>query len=169
MPRKRGPARRARGGTHIPPHHARDARLADARRRAASVGAREGGRLMSVERQQPRVAFQGERGAFGEEAAVALLGQGVRLVPRPTFEETFGAVGEGAADYALAPIENSPVGTNERACDRLLVSTFVVAGEVFYPIMHNLVGCRGGSATAVRVIESHPAPLAARQKFFAEH
>ena len=37
---------------------------------------------MSVERQQPRVAFQGERGAFGEEAAVALLGPGVRVVPR---------------------------------------------------------------------------------------
>ena len=124
---------------------------------------------MSVERQQPRVAFQGERGAFGEEAAVALLGAGVRLVPRPTFEETFGAVGEGAADYALAPIENSLVGTIERACDLLLESTLVVAGEVVHPITHNLVGCRGASAETVRVVESHPAALAQCEKFFAEH
>ena len=36
-----------------------------------------------------RVAFQGERGAFSEEAAVKLLGEGVQLVPRPTFESLF--------------------------------------------------------------------------------
>ena len=122
---------------------------------------------MSAESQQPRVAFQGERGAFSEEAAVALLGPGVRLVPRPTFEETFGAVGEGAADYALAPIENSLVGTIERACDLLLESTLVVAGEVVHPITHNLVGCHGASAETVRVVESHPAALAQCEKFFA--
>jgi prephenate dehydratase len=124
---------------------------------------------MSSEGQQPRVAFQGERGAFGEEAAVALLGPGVRLVPRPTFEETFAAVVEGAADYALAPIENSLVGTIERACDLLLESALVVAGEVVHPITHNLVGCRGATVSTVRVVESHPAALAQCEKFFAEH
>ncbi|MGH9689270.1 MAG: prephenate dehydratase domain-containing protein, partial [Candidatus Acidiferrales bacterium] len=33
-----------------------------------------------------RVAFQGERGAFSEEAALKLLGDKIELVPRPTFE-----------------------------------------------------------------------------------
>ena len=46
-----------------------------------------------------RVAFQGERGAFSEEAAIKLLGNQVALVPRPTFEAAFRAIFEGLADY----------------------------------------------------------------------
>ena len=41
---------------------------------------------MSTSHGPVRVAFQGERGAFSEEAAVKLLGEGAKLVPRPTFE-----------------------------------------------------------------------------------
>ena len=43
-----------------------------------------------------RVAFQGERGAFSEEAAVKLLGEEIALVPRPTFEAAFSAIDDGA-------------------------------------------------------------------------
>lgn len=124
---------------------------------------------MTTQTHAPRVAFQGERGAFSEEAALALLGPGVRLVPRPTFEKTFRAVTEGAADYALAPIENSIVGTVERACDLLLESELVVAGEVVRPITHNLVGCAGASVETVRFVESHPVALAQCERFFAAH
>ncbi len=46
-----------------------------------------------------RVAFQGERGAFSEEAAVKLLGEEIALVPRPTFEAAFSAISDGVADY----------------------------------------------------------------------
>jgi len=84
---------------------------------------------MSVERQQPRVAFQGERGAFGEEAAVALLGPGVRLVPRPTFEETFGAVGEGEADCALVPISKARSSSRVRSCTRLRTTSSAAAAR----------------------------------------
>jgi prephenate dehydratase len=44
---------------------------------------------------RPRVAFQGERGAFSEEAAVRLFGEDIELVPRPSFEALFSAVDEG--------------------------------------------------------------------------
>jgi prephenate dehydratase len=116
-----------------------------------------------------RVAFQGERGAFSEEAAVALLGACITLVPRPTFEETFEAVAAGLADYALAPIENSLVGTIERACDLLLEGSLVITREVIHPITHNLVGCRGATFETVRVVESHAAALAQCEKFFDAH
>ena len=51
-----------------------------------------------------RIAFQGERGAFSEEAAIKLLGEKITLVPRLTFEAAFRAIFEGLADYLLAPI-----------------------------------------------------------------
>ena len=46
-----------------------------------------------------RIAFQGERGAFSEEAAVKLLGENIQLVPRPTFEAMYSSIQDGVADY----------------------------------------------------------------------
>jgi len=115
-----------------------------------------------------RVAFQGERGAFSEEAAVRLLGEGVTLVPRPTFESLFAAVGQGAADCALAPIENSLAGSVHWSYDLLLESTLHVSGEVVIPIRHLLIGCPGSTLEAIEAVESHPVALAQCERFFAE-
>jgi prephenate dehydratase len=49
-----------------------------------------------------RIAFQGERGAFSEEAAVKLLGEDIQLVPRPTFEALYTSIEDGVADYFIA-------------------------------------------------------------------
>lgn len=115
----------------------------------------------------PRVAFQGERGAFSEEAALALLGERVRPVPRPTFESLFRAVGEGAADYALAPVENSLAGTVHQTYDLLVESSLTITAEVIRPITHNLIGCAGATFESIRTIESHPVALAQCVRFFA--
>lgn len=116
-----------------------------------------------------RVAFQGERGAFSEEAAVKLLGEKIQLVPRPTFEALFGAVDEGVADYSLAPIENSLVGSVHRSYDLLLESTLRIAAEVIIPITHHLIGPPGASFEGVEVVESHPVALAQCERFFNDH
>jgi prephenate dehydratase len=47
---------------------------------------------------QARIAFQGERGAFSEEAALKLLGGDIVLVPRGSFEATFSAIRDRSAD-----------------------------------------------------------------------
>lgn len=86
-----------------------------------------------------RVAFQGERGAFSEEAAVRLLGEGISLVPRPTFEAAFSAIRDGVADYILAPIENSLAGPVHRSFDLLVDSRLNILAEVIIPIVHNLI------------------------------
>lgn len=117
----------------------------------------------------PRVAFQGERGAFSEEAAVRLLGEGVALVPRPTFESLFAAVAEGAADLALAPVENSLAGSVHRSYDLLLESSLHIAAEVVTPIRHYLIGCPGSTLDSIRTVESHPVALAQCERFFAAH
>jgi prephenate dehydratase len=114
-----------------------------------------------------RVAFQGERGAFSEEAAVKLLGEAVKLVPRPTFESLFTAVGEGAAELALAPVENTLAGSVHRVYDLLLDSPLHVTAEVVIPIRHFLIGCSGADEREVRTVESHPVALAQCERFFA--
>ncbi|HZT58963.1 MAG TPA: prephenate dehydratase domain-containing protein [Pyrinomonadaceae bacterium] len=116
-----------------------------------------------------RVAFQGERGAFSEEAALRLLGEGIALVPRPTFESLFAAVGEGAADFALAPVENTLAGSVQRSYDLLLEGALHIVAEVIIPVRHCLVGCRGSSLDSIRTVESHPVALAQCERFFAAH
>jgi prephenate dehydratase len=118
---------------------------------------------------QARVAFQGERGAFSEEAAIKLLGENITLVPRSTFEATFRAIFEGLADYILAPIENSLAGSVHRSFDLLVDSNLNIIGEEIIPIVHNLIGPPGARFDQVRMVESHPVALAQCEHFFSEH
>lgn len=120
-------------------------------------------------RPQARVAFQGERGAFSEEAAVKLLGEDIVLVPRPTFERAFSAIGDGVADYVLAPIENSLAGSVHRSFDLLVDSRLNIIGEEIIPIIHCLIGPPGAAFEEVTVVESHPVALAQCEQFFSAH
>jgi prephenate dehydratase len=116
-----------------------------------------------------RVAFQGERGAFSEQAAIALLGEQITPVPRSTFESLFAAINDGAADLILAPIENALAGSVHRSYDLLLGSNLTIAGEVVIPIVMNLIGAPGAHWEDVRSVESHPVALAQCERFFAEN
>jgi prephenate dehydratase len=116
-----------------------------------------------------RVAFQGERGAFSEEAAVKLLGEEITLVPRQTFEAAFSAIRDGVADYILAPIENSLAGSVHRSFDLLVDSRLNILGEVIIPIGHNLIATPGTKFEDIEIVESHPVALAQCEKFFSEH
>jgi len=124
---------------------------------------------MNSNHAKPRVAFQGERGAFSEEAAVKLLGEQIELVPRPTFEAMFASIGEGAADFVLAPVENSLAGSVYRNYDLLLESKFTVGAEVVLPVSHNLIAPPGTSIEQLRTVQSHPVALAQCTRFFEQH
>src|ERR1039458_5492123 len=119
--------------------------------------------------QFPRIAFQGERGAFSEEAAVKLLGEKIHLVPRPTFEALYAAIQDGLADYILAPIENSLAGSVHRSYDLLIASGLHIQAEVVIPIVHNLIGPPGATFERVTQVSSHPVALAQCERFFASH
>jgi prephenate dehydratase len=116
-----------------------------------------------------RIAFQGERGAFSEEAALQLLGKEIVTVPRPTFDAAFRAINEGAADALLAPVENSLAGSVVRVYDLLLESNLAIVAETILPIEHHLIGCPGASLSDLRSVASHPMALAQCERFFASH
>jgi len=113
-----------------------------------------------------RVAFQGEPGAFSEAAAVQLLGEEIQTVPRPTFDATFRAIAEGAADALLLPVENTLAGSVVRVYDLLLESPLEICGETILPIEHHLMGCPGAKFADIRAAASHPMALAQCERFF---
>src|SRR5437879_13831678 len=90
-----------------------------------------------------RVAFQGEPGAFSEAAAVQLLGDEIRTVPRTSFDAAFQAIAHGAADALLVPVENTLAGSVVRVYDLLLESKLEMCGETILPIEHQLRGMPG--------------------------
>lgn len=116
-----------------------------------------------------RVAFQGEPGAFSEEAAVQLLGESITTVPRPTFDAAFRAIGDGLADALLAPVENTLAGSVVRVYDLLLESALTITAETILPIEHHLIGCPGALLAGLRSVASHPMALAQCERFFLAH
>jgi prephenate dehydratase len=120
-------------------------------------------------RKNIRVAFQGEPGAFSEAAVIQLLGEGIMTVPRATFDAAFRAVGEGAADALLAPVENTLAGPVVRVYDLLLQSQLMIVAETILPIEHHLIGCPGATLQGIRSVASHPMALAQCERFFSTH
>lgn len=115
---------------------------------------------------KPRVAFQGERGAFSEEAAVKLLGQEIELVPRKTFADLFNSLENRLADYLLAPVENSIAGVVQPSVELLESSSLTVLDEVEIRIEQHLIGCPGASFETIETVQSHAVALAQCSRFF---
>lgn len=116
-----------------------------------------------------RVAFQGERGAFSEAAAVQLLGESITTVPRSTFDSAFTAISDGDADALLAPVENTLAGSVVRVYDLLLESNLAMVAETILHIEHQLIGCPGATLSDLRSVSSHPVALAQCENFFLAH
>ena len=116
-----------------------------------------------------RVAFQGERGAFSEEAALKLLGDEIELVPQRTFAALYSSIDNGDADYVLAPVVNTIAGPVQASLDLLQQSSLHKLDEVELKIEQHLIGCPDATLTNLESVQSHPVALAQCKRFFAEH
>jgi prephenate dehydratase len=115
------------------------------------------------------VAFQGERGAFSEEAARKLIADPIDVCPCETFDDVFAAVANGEASCAVVPIENSLAGSVLRNYELLANADLAIAGELFLPIRLNLIARPGVELEAIRRVSSHPVALAQCHRFIAAH
>jgi prephenate dehydratase len=113
------------------------------------------------------VAFQGERGAFGELAAIEYFGSKETLVPQPEFRDVFRVVARGRCRFGVVPIENSLAGSIHQNYDLLLESKLHIAGEVLLRIRHFLIANQGTSRRQVRRVFSHPAVFPQCKDFLA--
>lgn len=107
----------------------------------------------------PRVAFQGELGAFSEEAVHRFFEDQAEPVPRRDFPEVGRAVTEGEVDFGVLPIENSLAGSVVGSYDVLAEGELEIVGEVITPIHHCILGLPGAKLDQVKRIRSHPVAL----------
>lgn len=115
------------------------------------------------------IAFQGELGAFSEEAARRFFADAVDPVPCRSFAEVGESVVEGKVDFGLLPIENSLAGSVVGSYDVLADPDLSVLGEVVTPIHHCLLALPGVEMEEVKQVFSHPVALAQCQRFFQGH
>ena len=118
---------------------------------------------------QTIVAFQGEHGAFSEEAIRQHFGAQAQTLPLRSFEDIFAAVDERRATYGAVPVENSVAGSINKAYDLLLEHDLKVWGEIFLRVRHNLMALRGSSLTDITEVRSHPQALAQCERFLNRH
>jgi prephenate dehydratase len=119
---------------------------------------------------KPRVAFQGERGAFSEEAALKLFGnREIQLVPQRTFIDLFTSIDREVADYILAPVANSIAGPVHASLELMHMGLLESLDEVELRIEQHLIGCPDATLEQLATVQSHPVALAQCHHFFNEH
>ena len=115
-----------------------------------------------------RIAFQGEPGAYGEDAIHRYLGHAeVETMPVPTFSGVVDLVASGSADAGVLPLENSLAGTVGDALDVLATGPLLVVGEILHPIEHHLLVLPGSSVAEIEHVTSHWQALAQCGRYLA--
>src|SRR2546421_3116736 len=114
-----------------------------------------------------KIAFQGEPGAYSEEA-LFLLAPDAESQPHREFRDVAQAVLDRRAHYGLLPIENSLVGSIATNFDLIAESGLAIVGEVVSAVHHCLLGVPGAGRAALRRVLSHPVALAQCERFLRE-
>ena len=117
----------------------------------------------------PLVAFQGERGAYSEDACFKFFGSKVKTKPMRDFQSVFEAVEHDKVTHAMVPVENSIEGSVAQVNDLLLDHDLTVSGEAIVPVKHYLMVHGDASMETIREVLSHPQALGQCRKFLANH
>ncbi len=115
------------------------------------------------------VGYQGERGAYSEDACLKYFGEEVKAVPYPDFPSVFGAVERDEVTHAVVPVENSIEGSVAQVNDLLLDHDLTVSGEVVVPVKHCLMAYDDATLATVSEVMSHPQALGQCRKFLQNH
>ena len=116
-----------------------------------------------------RAGFQGEFGAFSQEAAIKLLGAQAEAVPFPRFTDVFDALVAGDLNYAVIPMENTLHGSVYENFDNLLRYECRIHAETTIRISHNLMAPPGVPFRKITHVYSHPVALNQCLDFFRNH
>jgi chorismate mutase / prephenate dehydratase len=119
-----------------------------------------------------RIAYQGVEGSYSHLAAQRRYSGragGALLAGHDSFRSAADAVGSGAADLALLPIENTTAGSINETYDLLAGGALHITGEAVSAIEHCLLALHGVALADLRTVLSHPQALAQCHELFASH
>src|SRR5277367_3072433 len=122
-----------------------------------------------MKQEKLRVAIQGIRASFHEEAALKYFGEDIQTIECASFKQTFEALQNKEADYVVIAIENSIAGSILPNYSLLLSYAFPVIGEIYLPIQLHLMALPGVKFEDVKYVTSHPIAIRQCVDFFDEY
>ena len=118
-----------------------------------------------VDRQ--KVAFLGEKGAFGHKAGLQYFGEQIQAAPMPSWRAVFDAVRDGGVEFGVIPLENSLTGSIHENYDLLLDYDLHIVGEIRLRVKYHLIGHPGTALKDIRKVLV-PAPVVAQCRDFLD-
>ena len=115
-----------------------------------------------------KVAFQGERGAYSENAVFQFFGAKTQVKPCKDFKDVFDSVCTQETRFGVVPVENSLEGSVTQNYDLFLKYDLKVCGEVIVKIEHCLIANPGTALEDIKVVYSHPQALAQCRSFLED-
>ncbi|HEY0897107.1 MAG TPA: prephenate dehydratase [Sphingobacteriaceae bacterium] len=116
-----------------------------------------------------RVAIQGIKASFHEEAAFRFFGENIQTVECNSFKQTCEVLKNKEADYVVMAIENSIAGSILPNYSLLRDYHFQVVGEVYLPIQLHLLALPGVQFKDIKYVQSHPIAIRQCVDFFDEY
>jgi 3-deoxy-7-phosphoheptulonate synthase len=117
-----------------------------------------------------QVAYNGESGAFAEQALMRIFGEDAPRVQVQSFKGIFDSVLEGSACAGIVPVENSLAGSIHENYDLFLrYPDIAIVGEVKLRIVHCLIGDDRATMDSIAIVRSHPQGFAQCREFLGKH
>ena len=118
--------------------------------------------------QKKRVAIQGIRASFHEEAAFKFFGTDIEAIECDSFKQTCEVLKDKKADYVVMAIENSIAGSLLPNYTLLREYNFSIVGEVYLAIQLHLLALPGVKFKDIKYVQSHPIAIRQCSDFFDE-
>ncbi len=119
--------------------------------------------------EKKRVAIQGIKASFHEEAAFRFFGEDIETIECNSFKQTCEELKNKKADYVVMAIENSIAGSILPNYSLLRDYHFQIVGEVYLPIQLHLLALPGVQFKDIKYVQSHPIAIRQCVDFFDEY
>ena len=126
-------------------------------------------RINDLDKENARVVFQGTERAYSQAPTYQFFRNNVNSFHVRTFREAMESIEEGAADYAVLPIENSTAGPVIEMYDLLDEFENYIVAETILPVVHTLAGLPGTKLSDIKKVYSKTEALMQTSRFLDDH
>jgi prephenate dehydratase len=123
-----------------------------------------------MDKQIKKIAFQGESGSYGEEAAYSFFnGEDLKTVACDYNDDVFQVVKNGSVDYGVVPVENTLRGSEGEIFNLLTKTPLFVYGETEIRVDYCLIGTQESRLNSIKRVFVQPEALRQTRKFLKEN